>query len=277
LLRRTGNASKKLPAWFRWRDYQRLSNLRDTAVWAWLFATRDPSIETEIKQGLGVVRLVDPRRTQSRLAWRNGVLCHGMKGHGTNKYLMNLIQRAQERESSGFISEDEFHTFNVNGGLKKRGNCFRSCKGGYLAFSNKQSLLAYEQVEKAAFARTMEFAVNIQMPKKVLLKEIESLIDEHQKRYIAQRMPAKIPRAKAYNWARGLAVFDLLNDGLLQSDVARLLVPLWFNRIPGPKAEDVDKKELRTALQTVKPFLQGGWRTLCGDPLVSTRSPLLFP
>ncbi|HJX11226.1 MAG TPA: hypothetical protein VJ733_12110 [Candidatus Binatia bacterium] len=146
-----------------------------------------------------------------------------------------------------------------------------------LLFASEQSLAAYERIERAVFARTVEFAVNLQMPMKVLLREIGSIIDEHQKRFSALKMPRKVSRANAYSWARGIAVFDLLNDGLLQADIARLLVPTWFNRAPGPKAEDIDKKELRTALKTVKPFILGGWRTLCGDPLVSMHSPLLSP
>lgn len=277
LSRRTGNVVKSLPVWFKWQDYRRLSNLNDAAIWAWLFASRDPGIEDEIKQGVGVVRVLNSHQIQTKLAWRNGVLCHGMKGHATNEYLTNTIRWAQERESAGFISENEFRTLHASGELHKCGSHFRSFKGGYLVFASKRSLSAYERIEKAAFSRTVEFAVNLQMPKKVLLKEVESIIDEHQKRFSDQRMPNKVSRAKAYNWARGVAAFDLLNDGLLQADVARLLVPYWFNRTPGPKAEDIDKKELRTALKTVKPYVQGGWRTLCGDPLVSPSSPLLPP
>ncbi len=254
-----------------------MGSLKDAATWAWLFASRDPSVEDEIKQGVGVVRVFDSHQTQTKLAWRNGVLCHGMKGHATNEYLTNVVRRAQERESTGFITDDEFRALGVNGELDKRGSHFRSFKGGYLIFASERSLVAYERVEKAAFSRTVEFAANLQMPKKVLLKEIESIIDDHQKRFSCQRMPRKVSRAKAYSWARGIAAFDLLNDDLLQSDIARLLVPIWFNRTPGPKADDIDKKELRTALKTVTPYVQGGWRTLCGDPLVSLYSPLLPP
>lgn len=277
LSRRTGNVVKSLPVWFKWQDYRRLSNLKDVAVWAWLFASRDPRIEDEIKQGVGVVRVHDAHQVQTKLVWRNGVLCYGMKGHDTHEYLSNTARRAQERESTGLISDNEFRALQANGELTKRGSHFRSFKGGYLVFASEQSLAAYERVEKAVFARTVEFAVNLQMPKKILLNEIEGIVDEHQKRFSGQRIPNKVSRAKAYNWARGIAAFDLLNDGLLQADVARLLVPFWFNRTPGPKAEDIDKKELRTALKTVKPYVQGGWRTLCGDPLVSPSSPLLPP
>ncbi len=254
-----------------------MSNMQDSGVWAWLFASRDPKIVDEMKQGVGVIRELNSQNAHTRLAWRKGVLCFGMKGHDTHDYLLNIVRRAQERESTGYLSEDEFRAMQSAGRLPKFGSHFRSSRGGYLVFPSKQSLSAYERAEKAAFARTVEFAVNLQMPKKDLLKEIGLLIDEHQKQFSGHKIPMKIPRARAYTWARGIAVYDLLNDGLSQADIARLLVPYWFNRHPGPKVEDVDKKELRTALKAVKPYVQGGWRTLCGDPLVSLNSPLLPP
>lgn len=280
------NMPDKLPDWFDWADYEVLANVDIEASWAYFFAIRDLSFDEARSKGVGSIRTINPTTDSDvypQLFWSKGVLSIGMKGHDTHGYLQAVIEHAAKK--ANFIPEDKFVELQKNGKLTKghvyiTNSIIRNYKrqGGRLEFENEEASRKYQEIETAMYGRTVELAINYSMPKKLILQEVERLIDEQQKYW--KPKVKKIKNATSSSWARGLACWDLIQDDITQYQLAKLLAPLWSGELPeteNTQADDIDKTKVKRAIESVRPYIEGGWRVLSGDPLVSQETELLEP
>lgn len=238
-----------------WERYAPLAEVDDRSVWAFEFANRDPGLSDQERAAVSVSLDLDAGVT--RTVWRNGVLCHGMSGHDTNRWLRGAVQRLEPRETA----DNPVVTVNAGGPNELR-------------FRTKEAHEHWKARRQAYFGRTVEFAVNILQDKKTLLKEIERIIDEQQAGFISRDLP-KLSRQTVRMWTRGLACWDLLQQDFSQYRLAQHLPPMWAGEAVGEgEPSDTDKRDVRDALNAVKPQIEGRWRELCGDPLAYIQ---LFP
>ena len=264
---------KQLPDWFNWKKYEQLSQLFDNSKWAYLFAVRDQDAGIDLKE-IGYARIIDEDliETIPGFLWRNGVLSCGMKGHSSHEYLEHRLEWfAREAE---FVSEDEYLRRQKSGEFKMGIVITTASKkgiNGHYVFSDKESFDKYDKTRRVLGARTLELAINIAMPKKDILEEIERIITTEQSRFGGEFISEKLKRQTVLQWSRGLASWDLKQDGFSQYQIAKFLAPLWReNDMPtrgNEPAQDEDKKQVKTALQSVERMINGGWRVLSGDPI----------
>lgn len=256
------NKPNTLPEYFDWNDYEKLQKDADSSTWAYLFAQRDKSFIEELGKGLGINHTFVPNNPNNNfpnLTWRNGVLEFGMKGHATHEYLNNVLKKFIT--DCKFISSADFKDRNNKGEFKK-GTIITTAtidnNHGHLVFNNREDFDKYDQTKKLLFGRTVELAINIHMPKEVLLNEIGAIIDEYQKKLSKNIEIAKIDRDTRRTWSRGLACWDLADHGLSQYQITQHLLPIW-----GIK----DDREVRKTLKVVKEYIQNSrWKLLAGDP-----------
>ncbi len=271
-----------LPDWFDWKKYEALGRLSDRSVWAYLFAIRNPEFQSAFKNGMGFKRTLDTKDDLDkipRLYWRDGVLSLGMYGHKTHEYLKSVYRLACK--NAVILTEDEFQQMDLSKSAKK-GTIIttgKSDKDGMeqhvrLMFSSKNDYDEFKRNSNAVTKNTMEFAINPFMPKKILLKEIERLIDNRQKNLILPLIK-KIKSDTSLCWSRGLACWDLIEEDstYTHTKLARYLVPLWFDQGPsleGDPTDDSYKSLVNRVLKATRPYIDGGgWKILAGDPLVS--------
>jgi len=273
--------SKQLPDWFDWKDYEQLSHRLDNSKWAYLFFVRDKDAGIDLKE-IGYSRSVDGDWLERipRLFWRNGVLFHGMKGHRNQEYLERRTEWFVR--DAEFILEDEYQSRQKSGELKTGMVITTASKNGingHYVFSDKESFEEYDKIRRVLSGRTIELAINITMPKKEILEEIAIIIDTEQSRFGGEFISKKLKRQTVLQWSRGLASWDLKQEGFSQYQIAKFLAPLWReNDMPtrgNEPAQDEDKKQVKTALQAVEQMINGGWRVLCGDPVAALDTDLL--
>jgi hypothetical protein len=273
--------SKQLPDWFDWKDYEQLSHRLDNSKWAYLFAVRDKDAGIDLKE-IGYSQSVDGDWLERipRLFWRKGVLFHGMKGHRNHEYL----ERRNEwfARDAEFILEDEYQRRQKSGEFKTGMVITTVSKdgiNGHYIFTDKESFEEYDKTRRVLSERTIELAINIAMPKKDILEEIAIIIDTQQSRFGGEFIPKKLKRQTVLQWSRGLASWDLKQEGFSQYQIAKFLAPLWReNDMPtrgNEPAQDEDKKQVKTALQAVEQMINGGWKVLCGDPVATLDTDLL--
>jgi hypothetical protein len=219
-----------LPEWFDWKDYLELASIPkdDKGTWAYLFATRDPSLpesEFEMLQKTTILHPAVKATGIPRMLWSNGVLCFGMKGHETH-IVMHSVK-------------------------------------GY-------------QSKKRLFAHTVELAINIRMPKDVLIQEISKLIDEkqnvgHEREYAFAEHDKKYMRKEPITFAKGLACWDIWthygSPKNAKRRIAEILMTEWRDRNGGDEVLEQSLSDVKESLKVVEPFIRGGWRLLTGDPL----------
>ncbi len=272
---------KQLPDWFDWKNYELLSRQLDNSKWAYLFAVRDKSADIDLTE-MGYSQRVDGDWLERipRLFWQNGVLFHGMKGHQSHKYLESRTEWfARDAE---FILEDEYQRRQKDGEFKKGMVITTASKNGingHYVFLDQESFEKYDKTSRVLSARTIELAINISMPKEDILKEITKIINAQQSLFGNKFTSKKLKVPTALQWSRGLACWDLKQEGFSQYQIAKLLAPLWLeNDMPArgnEPAQDKDKKQVRTALQAAEQMINGGWRVLCGDPVATMDTDLL--
>lgn len=275
------NKAKSLPNWFDWNDYKTLAEIDDISKWAYLFAVRDTAYKAERQKGLGAYRNADPKTPEEEipwLMWRNGVLSNGVKGHDTHYHLNRVIKHAAR--NAIFVPEDKFQKLQKSGRLVK-GN-FYALNGiikhifqqeGRLQFESKEAFEEYRTIENAMFGGTVELAFNVFTPKETILKEIGRVIDEAQHSFLMEIKRKKVSRETPLTWSRGLACWDLENKKITRYKIAQYLAPLWRNDSLGEgPPNDQDKKDVRDAINAVKPFINGGWKALSGDPIATISS-----
>lgn len=276
-----------LPDWFNWDDYAPLSNMQDNAKWAYLFAIRDSSYSDARAKGVSASRIVNPKTWKdglSRLYWQDGVLFQGFKGHTTHDYLRSVVKHAAK--DAEFIPEEKFQTLQKEGKLKK-GSYYTSSsiikynqqQTGRLHFSDEEAFTKYRNIERSMFANTIELAINFHMDKDAILKEIKKIVTDVQNKLHGEPVRIKpIECVTSLNWARGLACWDLKQDNVKPASLARLLVPLWHNKNPDLSSGAANKnymKEARDTVERVEPYINGGWKALTGDPLVTHETDLI--
>lgn len=249
----------RLPDRFDWRSYESLMAEHDISVWASLFSMRDPENDaSHIKSVVGPY--FSPETNFTRTTWRDGVLFHGYRGHSTHEYLREVLEMfwGNYPDDVGVPDQSRFKTLRTAENIDK-----------------------YNMLKRKLFDSTLEFAINLRMPKELLIKEIEKIIDTHQEELHPQKFEV-LKNATTTQWARGLAIFDLLADGVEQGDIQRLLCPVWNKsgeqqEIDGKAPEDSWKKQYDRAYNSVRPLIYGGWRTLCGDPIGFDEAPKIHP
>ncbi|MEW8646592.1 MAG: hypothetical protein AB2563_10875 [Candidatus Thiodiazotropha endolucinida] len=270
---------KRLPEWFDWNDYEVLIGIKDLSVWSYQFAIRDPNYTEENK--IGTHFGVFPETFENRLwktDWRNGVLSDGMNGHKTHNYLRGIVEYASK--DADYLTAEELSKAKSDGTLSQYATR-RTKSTGALCFKTKEDYEKYRAAESAAFSRTVELAINMMMPKKMIMSEVESLIDRYQKgrfrtEYSLARNDKQIRLTnKQQTWARGLACWDLHNDGISIYLIAKLLAKDWFNFKDSLGPQKNREGQVKTLLNDVVPLINGGWKALAGDPTVSMDSPLL--
>lgn len=272
---------KQLPDRFNWNEYEQLSRMLDNSKWAFLFAVRDKDAGIDLKE-IGYSQSFDGDSLERipRLLWQNGVLLDGMKGHKNHDYLESRIEWfARDAE---FILEDEYLRRQRSGEFRAGMFITTASKNGingHYVFSDEESFGMYEKNNRAIRARTIELAINLTMPKQTILKEIERILEKEQSRFGGEFIPKKLKRQTVLQWSRGLACWDLKKDGFTQYQIAKLLAPLWReNDLPAGESEpaqDEDKKQVKTALQSVEQMINGGWKVLCGDPVATLGTDLV--
>ncbi len=272
-----------LPDNFDWPQYEQLIELTDRAAWAYLFAIRDKESDIALNE-IGYHRRIntdDVLKKIPRLNWRDGVCFSGMKGHGVHSEL-------QDREDwyakdAEFISLDECQLRQKNNQFKKGTIITTASKdgiNGHYVFPNQDAFDAYDKVRRALGGRTIELAINICMPKKDLLKEIDKIISEQQESFGGSFHRKRLARQTILQWARGLACWDLkVQREYTSYRIAKELAPLWrtgdSQALDNEPALDEDKKQVATAIKSVSPMISGGWRVLCGDPVATLGSDLI--
>ena len=203
-----------------------------------------------------------------------------MKGHRNHEYLERRTEWfARDAE---FILEDEYLRRQMSGEFKTGMVITTASKNGingHYVFSDKESFEKYDKTRRVLSGRTIELAVNIAMPKKDILEEIARIIDTEQSRFGGEFISKKLKRQTVLQWSRGLASWDLKQEGFSQYQIAKFLAPLWReNDMPtrgNEPAQDEDKKQVKTALQAVEQMINGGWRVLCGDPVATLDTDLV--
>lgn len=274
--------SKQLPDRFNWKEYEQLSRMLDNSKWAYLFAVRDKDAGIDDLKEIGYSQSVDGDSLERipRLLWQNGVLLYGMKGHRNHEYLESRTEWFAR--NAEFISEDECLRRQKDGEFKTGMVITTAAKNGIngrYVFSDEESFGMYDKNRRALSARTIELAINLTMPKQIILDEIARIIEKEQSRFGGEFTSKKLKRQTVLQWSRGLACWDLKQGGFNQYQIAKLLAPLWRkNDVPsGEKepAQDEDKKQVKTALQAVEQMINGGWKVLCGDPVATLGTDLV--
>jgi len=126
-----------------------------------------------------------------------------------------------------------------------------------------------EQLEVQS--RSLVVAIDISAPldKEKMLQEIERLYKERIGQFAWSVIDKQktIKRETSMQWARGLAAFDLLQEGNWSKyKIEKYLVPLWNQRQSDGEPTQADRKQLSRALDAVKPMILKGWKELSYHP-----------
>lgn len=266
----------RLPDWFDWKKYENFIGNEDYGFWAYQFYSRDVGADKNSYPGAAIVKMSS--EDEPRMLWSNGVLSYGMKGHATNKYIRDLSKAYTK--NAKFITDEEFKVLQdekkpVSGAVyTTMGARAEGGEAGYLMFNNKEEFEKFSIIEKALFANTIEMALNICMPKDLLLKQVSELIDHYKRKRVGEIEPVKVKGAISKRWAKGLACWDLKKSGCSIYIIAKELVPMWSKDARGRKPTDTliensqknNEKTVKGVINKVDEQINGGWKLLSGDP-----------
>ena len=140
------------------------------------------------------------------------------------------------------------------------------CRGMNGSLTNER----IEQLE--AQGRSLMLAIDVSAPidKKQMLAEVERLYDKAIDSWAWSRIDKSKPlkRATTKQWARGLACFDLLQDGWSKYKIAKNLAPKWSNReLACGEPDSTERTKVERALEAVSPMIEGGWKELSYHPV----------
>lgn len=274
------NQNTSLPDGFNWSNYEQLAQIDDIAIWCHQFALRDPNYSESNKVGTMSTGITIYEETLWRTDWRNGVLSDGMNGHQTHDYLRGIVEYASKE--ADYLTAEELSKAKSDGTLSQYAT--RRTKGtGALCFKTREDYEKFRTAESAAFSRTVELAINMMMPKKMILAEIESLIDRYQKGRFGSKYQLENSEGKKFQitgkqktWARGLACWDLVEyGGLKPYQVAKLLAIDWYATSKAKRPVNDVEDKVKYLIGQVRPLIEGDWKALAGDPTVSIDSSLL--
>ncbi|MCG7977448.1 MAG: hypothetical protein N0E58_04825 [Candidatus Thiodiazotropha endolucinida] len=273
------NQNRSLPDGFNWSNYEQLAQIDDIAIWCHQFALRDPNYSESNKVGTMSTGITISEGTLWRTDWRNGVLSDGMNGHQTHDYLRGIVEYASKE--ADYLTAEELSKAKSDGTLSQYAT--RRTKGtGALCFKTREDYENFRTAESAAFSRTVELAINMMMPKDMILSEVSALIDRYQKGRFRSDFSLEVDSGKQFQvtgkqktWARGLACWDLVHDGFSIYQVAKLLAVDWYGTSNSKDPVRDSRKKVKELIDKISPLINGGWKALAGDPTVSIDSSIL--
>ncbi|MES9925813.1 MAG: hypothetical protein ABW152_17165 [Candidatus Thiodiazotropha endolucinida] len=274
------NASKtSLPDDFSWSNYEQLEKINDIAIWCHQFAMRDPKYSESNKVAtISTGQYISEERLW-RTEWRNGVLSDGLNGHKTHDCLKAIVRDASM--GADYLTAEELEQAKSDGALSNYP--VRCDQGtGALCFKSRADYKHYQAAKQAAFSRTVELAINMMMPKDMILSEVSALIDRYQKGRFRSDFSLEVDSGKQFQvtgkqktWARGLACWDLVHDGFSIYQVAKLLAVDWYGTSNSKDPVRDSRKKIKELIDKISPLINGGWKALAGDPTVSIDSSIL--
>ncbi len=270
-----------LPTWFDWEDYRSLYDSESPLSleeWIAQFFARSKGYHPKNEEPIGgylidpefpyfteVLNRSDPQKTGLDFSWENGILCYGHKGKDTHEYLQDTVFHFAALYGGEFRAERS----NDQGAVSTTAYNHYTKTHGYFVFPDQESFENFDRQRKVNQARTFELAVNLSAPKSEVLAQFEKLFDDHAKQFSKGSLKYLGKRKTNISESRvlglGLAIHDLMQDGIQRHAIEKQVLPLWHGESSLTTKEQGGSNEnygsnFKYARKAVSDLINGGWR-----------------
>ncbi|MCX7546083.1 hypothetical protein [Marinicella gelatinilytica] len=265
---------KHLPDWFKFGLYEDLQKYKDLSEWAFEFAIRGGHLDsTEFAESSGGYTVSKNKR---QLMWENGVFydSFGNTSQRITKYLESQQQILLSRYGANKIDDAN----SISDSAKAWCSIFyqpdtkfiyQTFNGETLKFEfpDIESCIKYQSGKRFIDEMGASFLVNLKMPTKRIIKELEKRIDNlKNERQI--RPYRTMNKAQPLKWSQALAVWDLNKYGIKPKIIQNRVIAKWHDDFPILGLDATEKplqKMYENRYKLAQRMITTDWKKISGN------------